>query len=177
MKSEDTRNLFLAIALSVLVMAGWQYFYAGPLYQRQHQAQMEANQTQATRLRRARSAAERLARQLRRPRALAAVRRRRRPAPRLRQRPQTVSAALAASPRVIDRHAEHRRLDRPQGRQDRRHHPQGLSRDDRPEEPEHPAVLAAGRARRLLGRDRVCKPGRQPRLPISTRSGPPIARR
>ena len=30
MKSEDTRNLFLAIALSVLVMAGWQYFYAGP---------------------------------------------------------------------------------------------------------------------------------------------------
>ena len=34
MKSEDTRNLFLAIALSVLVMAAWQYFYAGPLYQR-----------------------------------------------------------------------------------------------------------------------------------------------
>ena len=39
MKSEDTRNLFLAIALSVMVMAGWQYFYAGPLYQREHQAQ------------------------------------------------------------------------------------------------------------------------------------------
>ena len=32
MNSEDTRNLFLAIALSVLVMAAWQYFYAGPLY-------------------------------------------------------------------------------------------------------------------------------------------------
>src|SRR5271154_1785385 len=44
MKSEDTRNLFLAIALSVMVMAGWQYFYAGPLYQREHQAQLEANQ-------------------------------------------------------------------------------------------------------------------------------------
>jgi len=44
MKSEDTRNLFLAIALSVLVMAAWQYFYAGPLYQREHQAQTEANQ-------------------------------------------------------------------------------------------------------------------------------------
>ena len=44
MKSEDTRNLFLAIALSVLVMAAWQYFYAGPLSQREHQAQMEANQ-------------------------------------------------------------------------------------------------------------------------------------
>jgi YidC/Oxa1 family membrane protein insertase len=40
MKSEDTRNLFLAIALSVLVMAAWQYFYAGPLYQREHQSQM-----------------------------------------------------------------------------------------------------------------------------------------
>jgi YidC/Oxa1 family membrane protein insertase len=44
MNSEDTRNLFLAIALSVLVMAAWQYFYAGPLYQKQHQAQ---TQTQA----------------------------------------------------------------------------------------------------------------------------------
>ena len=43
MKSEDTRNLFLAIALSVLVMAAWQYFYAGPLYQREHQSQMQAN--------------------------------------------------------------------------------------------------------------------------------------
>jgi YidC/Oxa1 family membrane protein insertase len=46
MNSEDTRNLFLAIALSVLVMAGWQYFYAGP-YQKQHQAQVQA-QTEAT---------------------------------------------------------------------------------------------------------------------------------
>ena len=43
MNSEDTRNLFLAIALSVLVMAAWQYFYAGPLLQREHQAQMQAN--------------------------------------------------------------------------------------------------------------------------------------
>ena len=59
MKSEDTRNLFLAIALSVMVMAGWQYFYAGPLYQREHQAQMEANQ--ANPAAGARSAAERLA--------------------------------------------------------------------------------------------------------------------
>ncbi len=42
MKSEDTRNLFLAAALSLLVMVAWQYFYAGPL-QREHQAQMQAN--------------------------------------------------------------------------------------------------------------------------------------
>ena len=47
MKSEDTRNLFLAIALSVLVMAGWQYFFAGPLSQRQHQAQTQT-QTNVT---------------------------------------------------------------------------------------------------------------------------------
>ncbi|HTR13813.1 MAG TPA: membrane protein insertase YidC [Roseiarcus sp.] len=44
MNTEDTRNLFLAIALSILVMVAWQYFYAGPLYQRQHPAQ---TQTQA----------------------------------------------------------------------------------------------------------------------------------
>jgi YidC/Oxa1 family membrane protein insertase len=43
MNNEDTRNLFLAIALSILVMAAWQYFYAGPLSQREHQAQMQAN--------------------------------------------------------------------------------------------------------------------------------------
>src|SRR5580704_7939236 len=42
MKSEDMRNLFLAVALSILVMAAWQYFYAGPLYQREHQAQSQA---------------------------------------------------------------------------------------------------------------------------------------
>ncbi len=42
MNSEDMRNLFLAVALSILVMAAWQYFYAGPLYQREHQAQMQA---------------------------------------------------------------------------------------------------------------------------------------
>jgi YidC/Oxa1 family membrane protein insertase len=47
MNSEDTRNLFLAIALSVLVMAAWQYFYAGPLYQREHQAQTQAAATAA----------------------------------------------------------------------------------------------------------------------------------
>ncbi len=47
MKNEDTRNLFLAIALSVLVMAAWQYFYAGPLYQKQHQAQLQAQSSGA----------------------------------------------------------------------------------------------------------------------------------
>ena len=57
MKSEDTRNLFLAIALSVLVMAAWQYFYAGPLYQRQHQAQLQAQSEAAQQTREAEPAA------------------------------------------------------------------------------------------------------------------------
>jgi YidC/Oxa1 family membrane protein insertase len=46
MKSEDSRNLILAIALSVLVMIGWQYFFAGPQLQKNHQAETQA-QTQA----------------------------------------------------------------------------------------------------------------------------------
>ena len=45
MKSEDTRNLFLAAALSILVMVAWQYFYAGPLSHREHQAQTQAGVT------------------------------------------------------------------------------------------------------------------------------------
>ncbi len=48
MNSEDTRNLFLAIALSVLVMAGWQYFFAGPMSQRQHPAQTQTQVTTPT---------------------------------------------------------------------------------------------------------------------------------
>ena len=51
MNKEDTRNLFLAVGLSVLLMAAWQYFYAGPMYQREHQAQMQAQEgAQRTRL-------------------------------------------------------------------------------------------------------------------------------
>ena len=93
MNSEDTRNLFLAIALSVLVMAGWQYFYAGPLYQRQHQAQVQAQ----SRGRRSSSA-----RRLRGRRASRSRRRhaRRRASRRARPRPRPCREALAASPRV-----------------------------------------------------------------------------
>jgi YidC/Oxa1 family membrane protein insertase len=43
MNTEDTRNFALAIALSILVMVAWQYFYAGPQYVRDHQAQTQAN--------------------------------------------------------------------------------------------------------------------------------------
>ena len=47
MNSEDNRNLILAIALSVLVLIGWQYFFAGPQMQKDRAAQQQT-QTQAT---------------------------------------------------------------------------------------------------------------------------------
>ncbi|MFN3482405.1 MAG: membrane protein insertase YidC [Rhabdaerophilum calidifontis] len=48
MKSEDNRNLLLAIALSVAVMVGWNYFYGVPQLQQQRQAtqQTAANPAQ-----------------------------------------------------------------------------------------------------------------------------------
>jgi YidC/Oxa1 family membrane protein insertase len=48
MNSEDSRNLILAIALSVLVLIGWQYFFAAPQLQKDRAAQQQAQtQTQA----------------------------------------------------------------------------------------------------------------------------------
>jgi YidC/Oxa1 family membrane protein insertase len=97
MNSEDLRNLFLAAALSVLVMVAWQYFYAGPLYQREHQAQTQSNQTQVNNAPAA-SEAQPGATTVSPPGAPAAATPPGAPAT---AAPQTVSAALAASPRVI----------------------------------------------------------------------------
>ena len=92
MKSEDTRNLFLAAALSILVMVGWQYFYAGPLSHREHQAQTQANVTppasEAQPSAAPAAGAARVGAAVP-PGAPAAI------------EAQTVSQALAASPRVI----------------------------------------------------------------------------
>ena len=96
MKSEDTRNLFLAIALSVLVMAAWQYFYAGPLYQREHQAQMQANQ--ANTASEAQPSAAPGATAASPPGAPAAATP---PGGPVTTTAETVSAALAANPRVM----------------------------------------------------------------------------
>jgi YidC/Oxa1 family membrane protein insertase len=95
MKSEDTRNLFLAIALSVLVMAAWQYFYAGPLYQREHQAQMEANQANTPPTSEAQPSAAPTASPPGAPAAATP------PGAPMREAPGTVSQVLAASPRVV----------------------------------------------------------------------------
>jgi len=95
MKSEDTRNLFLAIALSVLVMAAWQYFYAGPLYQREHQAQMDANQANTPPTSEAQPSAAPTASPPGAP-AVATP-----PGAPAATASETVSAALAANPRVV----------------------------------------------------------------------------
>ena len=46
MNSEDSRNLILAIVLSVLVLIGWNYFYAPKLQQERQNATPSA-QSQA----------------------------------------------------------------------------------------------------------------------------------
>jgi YidC/Oxa1 family membrane protein insertase len=98
MKSEDTRNLFLAIALSVLVMAGWQYFYAGPLYQREHQAQTEANQASQANTAPSTEAQPTNAATASPPGAPVAATP---PGAPIREAPGTVSQVLAANPRVV----------------------------------------------------------------------------
>ena len=40
--NSDNKNLYLAIALSVLVIIGWNYFYGWPQMQRARQAQIQA---------------------------------------------------------------------------------------------------------------------------------------
>ncbi|HLH48305.1 MAG TPA: membrane protein insertase YidC [Roseiarcus sp.] len=45
MNSEDSRNLILAIALSILVLIGWNYFYGAPLLQKERHPQSTAQTT------------------------------------------------------------------------------------------------------------------------------------
>jgi YidC/Oxa1 family membrane protein insertase len=42
--TQDTKNLYLAIALSILVIIGWNYFYAAPQLQRERQTQAQLRQ-------------------------------------------------------------------------------------------------------------------------------------
>ena len=42
--TQDPKNLILAIGLSLLVIIGWQYFYAGPQMEKQRQAQQQLQQ-------------------------------------------------------------------------------------------------------------------------------------
>jgi YidC/Oxa1 family membrane protein insertase len=45
--TQDPKNLILAIGLSLLVIIGWQYFYAGPQLEKQRQAQSQLQQPAA----------------------------------------------------------------------------------------------------------------------------------
>ncbi len=49
MNSEDSRNLILAIVLSLAVLIGWNYFYGAPQLQKDRQAQTQANAPAPTR--------------------------------------------------------------------------------------------------------------------------------
>jgi YidC/Oxa1 family membrane protein insertase len=42
--TQDTKNLYLAIALSILVIIGWNYFYAAPQLQKERQTQAQLQQ-------------------------------------------------------------------------------------------------------------------------------------
>jgi YidC/Oxa1 family membrane protein insertase len=48
MNSEDSRNLILAIVLSVLVLIGWNYFYGAPQMQKDRQAQTQTQSNAPT---------------------------------------------------------------------------------------------------------------------------------
>ena len=43
---EDNKNLILAIALSMAVLLGWQYFFAAPEAEKQRQAAQQQQSTQ-----------------------------------------------------------------------------------------------------------------------------------
>ena len=171
MNSEDTRNLFLAIALSVLVMAGWQYFYAGPLYQREHQAQTQANSPRPP-------TSEGQPARRRQPNRLAARRPGRRPPPGApaTAAPQTVAEALAASPRVtIDTPSIGGSIDLKGGKID-----DIVLKDYRETiDPKSPNIrlFSPPGAPDAYWAETVssARPGARPR--ISTPSGPPIIRR
>ncbi len=45
-RETDNKNLFLAIGLSILVIVGWNYFYAGPQVERQRQERLAQTQSQ-----------------------------------------------------------------------------------------------------------------------------------
>jgi YidC/Oxa1 family membrane protein insertase len=47
-KETDNKNLFLAIGLSILVIIGWNYFYAGPQTERQRQERLAQQAQQPT---------------------------------------------------------------------------------------------------------------------------------
>ncbi len=127
--TQDPKNLILAIGLSLLVIIGWQYFYAGPQLEKQRQAQAQLQQpATAAANRRDDADPERRGTRSRARRSAAA------------QRGNTADlagggadarAGACREPAHRNRHEEPVRLDRAEGRPDRRCRAEGLSRDRR----------------------------------------------
>jgi YidC/Oxa1 family membrane protein insertase len=169
MMKEDNRNLLLAIALSVVILLGWQFFYAKPQMEKQQEIARQNQQAQSQ----AAPAGEQPGRAPPgQPAGSAAP-----------QAPGAAAAqvgtreqALAASPRI--------KIDTPKiagsislTGAHRRRLAQGLSRDRRSEQPDHRAALAGRRTQRLLLRFRLGR-GAGHNMPCRTprRSGPPTSR-
>ena len=165
---EENKNLILAIVLSVAVLIGWQYFFAPRPKPPQPQPIRPVNPAAPA----APSPSQAGGPAAPAPGTAA-------PAP-----AAPAAAPMAGNPRGgacplaagRDRHARDHGLDQPAGRPHRRRVAEELSRDRRPEEPEHRAVLAAGSQNALLRRVRLGRrrrPARAARTP--TPSGPPTA--
>ena len=136
----DQKNTILAIVLSALVLIGWQIYFGIPQMEKQKQIQQQQQQQQhataarrtgaAARHRRSRPARRR--RRCREPPAGAGLPGSARP-------DLTREAALAASPRVRIETPQRRRLDRAQGRPDRR--PRAHASTARPSIPKSPPIV------------------------------------
>ena len=131
---QDSRNLVIAMGLSLLVILGWNHFYGAPKVQQARQTLNQLNQLDASRPGAAGEPGQR----------------RRRPAadPRGGARREQANRAGDAQPV---------RLDRAQGRASRRRLAAQLSRDHRPQEPQHRPAVAVGRAGRLFRRFQLCR--------------------
>ena len=151
----DHKNTIIAIVLSLIVVVGWQYFVGYPQMEKQREQallkQQEQAQTQpgATQPNAAQPGATPGAGHRRRHAAAGARHRRARGRDRIARRGDCRFAAHR------HRHADAARQHRSQGRAHRRSVARALSRDHRSELAGHRAVLAVGRAGRVLRRVRL----------------------
>ena len=141
---ENNRNFILAIVLSMVVLFGWQYFFVPkPKPGRRDASPRRSNQTEPGR----RSPAT--------------------PSPRQRGAAPASHAgrdahARGSACRIAARHHRYagaQRIDRAQGRPDRRSHAQGLSRDGRSRQPDVVLLSPAGGSASLLRRAWLSRAG------------------
>ena len=155
---KNNQNVIIAIALSFLVIVGWQFFIIGPKLEaraaaprsRAVAADADARAGHVRDAGRRRPAAAGCSGA---PHRAERARRSRLPARRSRRVPR--DAALATTRARQDRHAVAQRLDQPDRRAHRRPAPRRLSRDRRADEPAGRALLAGRQRAPLLRRFRL----------------------